>query len=108
LLVVVPFDRFPVYIGWFSLGLRDWFRLIPFGVAVGGLSYLSIQVSTQCLWMRNPGFLLNPDSGTFFAKSGFQTQCSKTKNQCSRSVLFWFGSGYHSSKIKSHKEVTKE
>jgi hypothetical protein len=82
-----------VYLGWFSLGLRDWFRLIPFGVAVGGLSYLSIQVSTQqCLWMRNPGFLLNLGPGTFFAKLGFQTQFFKTKNQCSGSVTFCYGS----------------
>ena len=30
---------------WFSLSLGDWARLVPFGVAVGGLSYLSVQVS---------------------------------------------------------------
>lgn len=30
-------------LGWFSLGIRDWLRLVPFGVAVGGLSYLSLQ-----------------------------------------------------------------
>ena len=29
--------------GWFSLGIGDWLRLIPFGVTVGGLSYLSLQ-----------------------------------------------------------------
>ena len=29
--------------GWFSLGLGDWARLVPFGVCVGGLSYLSLQ-----------------------------------------------------------------
>ena len=29
--------------GWFSLSVRDWARLVPFGVAVGGLSYLSLQ-----------------------------------------------------------------
>ena len=32
-------------IGWFSLSLSDWARLVPFGVAVGGLSYLSLQAS---------------------------------------------------------------
>ena len=31
-------------LGWFSLGVSDWAKLIPFGVAVGGLSYLSVQV----------------------------------------------------------------
>eukprot|EP00088_Acartia_fossae_P064820 TRINITY_DN79844_c0_g1_i1.p1 TRINITY_DN79844_c0_g1~~TRINITY_DN79844_c0_g1_i1.p1 ORF type:complete len:145 (+),score=40.94 TRINITY_DN79844_c0_g1_i1:28-462(+) len=30
-------------LGWFSLGVSDWAKLIPFGVAVGGLSYLSVQ-----------------------------------------------------------------
>ncbi|XP_023339436.1 CDGSH iron-sulfur domain-containing protein 2 homolog [Eurytemora carolleeae] len=30
-------------LGWFSLGVGDWMKLIPFGVAVGGLSYLSLQ-----------------------------------------------------------------
>jgi len=30
-------------LGWFSLGVGDWMRLVPFGVAVGGLSYLSLQ-----------------------------------------------------------------
>jgi len=29
--------------GWFSLGLGDWFRLIPVGAAIGGLSYLGLQ-----------------------------------------------------------------
>ncbi len=29
--------------GWFSLGVSDWVRLIPFGAAVGGLSYLSLK-----------------------------------------------------------------
>jgi len=29
-------------LGWFSLSLGDWVRLVPFGVAVGGLSYLSL------------------------------------------------------------------
>ncbi len=29
--------------GWFSLGVGDWVRLIPFGAAVGGLSYLSLK-----------------------------------------------------------------
>ena len=29
--------------GWFSLGIGDWIRLIPFGAAVGGLSYLSLK-----------------------------------------------------------------
>ena len=32
-------------LGWFSLSLSDWAKLVPFGVAVGGLSYLSLQVS---------------------------------------------------------------
>ena len=32
-------------LGWFSLSVGDWARLIPFGVAVGGLSYLSLQVN---------------------------------------------------------------
>ena len=31
-------------LGWFSLSISDWARLVPFGVAVGGLSYLSLQV----------------------------------------------------------------
>ena len=31
-------------LGWFSLSVGDWARLIPFGAAVGGLSYLSLQV----------------------------------------------------------------
>merc|ERR1712079_335913 len=30
-------------LGWFSLSISDWARLVPFGVAVGGLSYLSLQ-----------------------------------------------------------------
>jgi len=29
--------------GWFSISIRDWVRLVPFGVTVGGLSYLTIQ-----------------------------------------------------------------
>ena len=29
--------------GWFSLGVGDWIRLVPFGAAVGGLSYLSLK-----------------------------------------------------------------
>jgi hypothetical protein len=29
--------------GWFSLGLTDWLRLVPFGAAVGGLSYLGLR-----------------------------------------------------------------
>ena len=33
------------FFGWFSLGITDWVKLVPFGVAVGGLSYLSLQVS---------------------------------------------------------------
>ena len=32
-------------LGWFSLSFSDWAKLVPFGVAVGGLSYLSLQVS---------------------------------------------------------------
>jgi hypothetical protein len=82
-LVVVPFERFFVCLGWFSLGLRDWFRLIPFGVAVGGLSYLSIQVSTQqSLWMENQAYCSIWDQALFFAKfakSGFQAQFFKNK-----------------------------
>jgi len=35
-------------LGWFSLGLGDWMKLIPFGVAVGGLSYLSLQGLGSC------------------------------------------------------------
>ena len=31
------------FFGWFSLGIGDWVRLIPFGAAVGGLSYLTLQ-----------------------------------------------------------------
>jgi hypothetical protein len=31
------------FLGWFSLGVGDWVRLVPFGAAVGGLSYLSVQ-----------------------------------------------------------------
>jgi len=34
-------------IGWLSLGVGDWMRLIPFGAAVGGLSYLSLQGLAQ-------------------------------------------------------------
>ncbi len=30
-------------LGWFSLGIGDWVRLVPFGAAVGGLSYLTVQ-----------------------------------------------------------------
>merc|ERR1719232_1825643 len=30
-------------LGWFSLSISDWVKLLPFGVAVGGLSYLSLQ-----------------------------------------------------------------
>ena len=33
-------------LGWFSLSLSDWAKLVPFGVAVGGLSYLSLQART--------------------------------------------------------------
>ena len=29
--------------GWFSLGAGDWMRLLPFGVAVTGLSYLTLK-----------------------------------------------------------------
>jgi hypothetical protein len=29
--------------GWFSLSVGDWAKLIPFGAAVGGLSYLSLK-----------------------------------------------------------------
>merc|ERR1712110_813634 len=32
-------------LGWFSLSLSDWAKLVPFGVAVGGLSYLLFRVS---------------------------------------------------------------
>ena len=32
------------FLGWFSLSVGDWARLVPFTVAVGGLSYLSLQV----------------------------------------------------------------
>ena len=31
------------FFGWFSLGIGDWARLLPFGVAVGGFSYLAVQ-----------------------------------------------------------------
>ena len=31
-------------LGWFQLGFRDWLRLVPFGMTVGGLSYLTVQV----------------------------------------------------------------
>ena len=31
------------FFGWFSLGLGDWAKLFPFGVAVGGLTYLTLQ-----------------------------------------------------------------
>ena len=30
-------------LGWFHLGVGDWARILPFGVAVGGLSYLSLK-----------------------------------------------------------------
>ena len=30
------------FFGWFSLGVGDWVRLVPFFGAVGGLSYLSL------------------------------------------------------------------
>ena len=29
--------------GWFYLGVGDWFRLVPFGAFMGGLSYLTLQ-----------------------------------------------------------------
>ena len=29
--------------GWFGLGFGDWARLVPFGVGVGGVAYLSVQ-----------------------------------------------------------------
>ena len=32
------------FLGWFSLSISDWLKLVPFGAAVGGLSYLSLQV----------------------------------------------------------------
>ena len=31
------------FLGWFSLGIGDWVRLLPFGAAVGGFSYLTVQ-----------------------------------------------------------------
>ena len=36
-------------LGWFSLSIGDWFKLLPFGAAVGGLSYLSLQV---CVFIK--------------------------------------------------------
>eukprot|EP00088_Acartia_fossae_P012395 TRINITY_DN1638_c0_g1_i5.p1 TRINITY_DN1638_c0_g1~~TRINITY_DN1638_c0_g1_i5.p1 ORF type:complete len:167 (+),score=27.99 TRINITY_DN1638_c0_g1_i5:67-501(+) len=30
-------------LGWFKLSVGEWARLLPFGIAVGGLSYLSLQ-----------------------------------------------------------------
>ena len=33
--------------GWFSLGIGDLFRLIPFGVAVGGGTYLTLMGLTK-------------------------------------------------------------
>jgi len=30
-------------LGWFKLTIGDWAKLVPFGLAVGGLSYLSLQ-----------------------------------------------------------------
>ena len=36
-------------LGWFSLSLSDWAKLVPFGVAVGGLSYLSLQARIKNL-----------------------------------------------------------
>ena len=39
-------------LGWFSLSISDWARLVPFGVAVGGLSYLSLQVCFSS-WLFN-------------------------------------------------------
>ena len=34
-------------LGWFSLGISDWMRILPFGIwnlaAVGGLSYVTLQ-----------------------------------------------------------------
>merc|ERR1712156_190066 len=35
------------FFGWFSLGIGDWARLLPFGVAVGGFSYLALQGLTK-------------------------------------------------------------
>lgn len=29
--------------GWFSLGAGEWMRLLPFGIAVTGLSYLTLK-----------------------------------------------------------------
>lgn len=31
------------FFGWFSLGVGDWIRLVPVGVTLGGLTYLSLQ-----------------------------------------------------------------
>ena len=30
-------------LGWFQLGVGDWARILPFGIVVGGLSYLSLK-----------------------------------------------------------------
>ena len=30
-------------LGWFGLSVGDWARLLPFGVVVGGISYLSLK-----------------------------------------------------------------
>ena len=44
-------------LGWFSLSISDWARLVPFGVAVGGLSYLSLQVVRGIYSVLKFGFL---------------------------------------------------
>ena len=46
--------------GWFSLGVGDWMKLIPFGVAVGGLSYLSLQVGLLRLGLISFYFISVP------------------------------------------------
>nr|ACO15461.1 CDGSH iron sulfur domain-containing protein 2 homolog [Caligus clemensi] len=34
--------------GWFSLGIKDWMRLVPLGLAVGGISFLTLHQIACC------------------------------------------------------------
>ena len=52
-----------LYLGWFQLGLGDWMRLIPFGVAVGGFSYLSLQVVAPLIPSGSSTPFLPPTQG---------------------------------------------
>ncbi|KAF4533538.1 hypothetical protein B566_EDAN001023 [Ephemera danica] len=45
--------------GWFHLGFKDWAKLVPFGAAVAGFTYMTYRAfcpAAQC-----KGKLINPD-----------------------------------------------